>query len=229
MEKTSDCIVIIPAYNEEKTIEEVVTGAKRYVDVCVIDDCSSDATPVILRRIEKVHVIRHKRNTHIPGCLLDGMRYAVENGYDYAISMDAGLSHNPDEIPLFLNSKDADLVIGFRKERIDTPAYRRALSSMGNIIYNICLDFPGSMFGRYLRDITSGFRKYSKRAMRVLLAEDMKSRSFDIMIESAHFIIKHNLTISEVPITYRFTTSSLNSRVILDCMKMCFKLVFGQG
>lgn len=226
MEKTSNCIIIIPAYNEEETVEEVVLRAKRYADVCVIDDGSRDRTPDILKRINNIHVIQHKRNTHIPRCLLDGMRYAVENSYDYAISMDAGLSHNPDEIPLFLKREDEDLVIGYRKKRINTPVYRRALSNMGNVIYNICLDFPRSMFGKYFNDITSGFRRYSNKAMKLLLSEKIESRSFDIMMESVHYIFKNNLTISEVPITYRFSNSSLNTKVILDCIKMCFKIVF---
>ena len=96
-------LVVIPAYNEEDTIEEVVLRAKKYADVCVVNDNSSDATPEILGRIDGIHVIHHKKNTHIPGGLLDGMKYAVEHDYSYAISIDAGLSHNPDEIPRFIN------------------------------------------------------------------------------------------------------------------------------
>lgn len=219
-------MIIIPAYNEEKNIEEIVLGAKKYADVCVIDDCSSDATPYILKKIKGIHVIYHKINTHIPGCLLDGMRYAVEKNYDYAISMDAGLSHDPDEIPMFMRQEQADFVIGYRKKKIDTPMFRRALSKVGNIIYNICLDFPGSMFRKYYKDISSGFRKYSNKAMKLLLSRKMKSRSFDIMIESAYYIYENDLIISEVPITYRFSSSSLNTRVIMDCMIMCLKIIF---
>ena len=226
MEKTSNCIVIIPVYNEEETIVDVVLGAKRYADVCVIDDGSSDATPTILRNIEGIHVIRHKRNTHIPGCLLDGMRYAVEHNYEYAVSMDAGLSHDPEDIPLFMKQGHADLVIGCREKKINTPVFRKVLSRVGNIIYNICLDFPRSMFGKYYQDITSGYRRYSNRAMNLLLSKNLESRSFDVLIESVHRIAKNSLIISEVPITYRFSTSSLNARVIMDCMKMCLKIIF---
>ena len=51
MEKNSDHLVIIPAYNEEETIEEVILKAKKYADVCIIDDNSQDATPEILARL----------------------------------------------------------------------------------------------------------------------------------------------------------------------------------
>ncbi len=73
-------LVIIPAYNEEKTIEEVILRARKYADVCVINDNSQDATPEILARINGIHVIHHEENTHLPGCILDGMKYAHEKG-----------------------------------------------------------------------------------------------------------------------------------------------------
>jgi len=226
LEKTPRCIIIIPAYNEETTIEQVVLGAKKYADVCVIDDGSSDSTPDILKNLKDIHVISHKRNTHIPRCVRDGMIYAIEHGYGYAITMDAGLSHSPDEIPLFMNHDSTALLIGYRKKKINAPLYRRALSKIGNIIYNICLDFPRSIFRRYYKDITSGFRRYSCEAMQLLLSKNMESRSFDIMVESVHLIYKNNLRIAEVPITYRYSSSSLNLNVIRDCIRMCFKIVF---
>ena len=81
MDKKSDYLVIIPAHNEEKTIEELVNRAKKYADVCVVNDCSKDATSQILGRIENIKVINHEVNTHIPGAVLDGMRFALENKY----------------------------------------------------------------------------------------------------------------------------------------------------
>ena len=114
MERAHTCIAIIPAYNEEESIEGVVRGALVYTDVCVVNDGSNDATPEILDAIDGIHVIHHKTNTHIPGCIRDGMRYAVKQGYRYAISMDAGFSHDPHEIPRFLKHRQADLVLGCR-------------------------------------------------------------------------------------------------------------------
>jgi dolichol-phosphate mannosyltransferase len=227
MGRMSDFLVVIPAYNEEQTIEEVVRSAKKYADICVVDDCSTDSTPEILSREEDIYVITHERNTHIPGAVLDGMRYAVAKRYSYSITIDAGLSHDPDEIPLFINHEYADLVIGSRKRRINTPLYRKVLSFTGNFLYNISLDFPGSVFKEtYYKDITSGFRRYSGKAMQLLVSEEMESKSFDFLLESAMHIYKNSLTISEVPITYRFSNSSLSSRVIKDCLRACGRSIF---
>jgi dolichol-phosphate mannosyltransferase len=222
----NSCLIIIPAYNEEALIQETVDRAKQYADVCVIDDCSKDATPDILSRIDNIKVITHTKNTHIPGGLLDGMRYAVENNYEYAIAMDAGLSHNPDELPLFIQHPHCDLLIGVRTTKIDTPLYRRALSRVGNAVYNVSLDFPFSAIkSTYYKDIPSGFRRYSKDAMTLLLSKQWSSKSFDVLLETVMFIYRGNLTISEVPISYRFTNSSLNKNVVKDCLRMASQLI----
>ena len=227
LNKNSHFLVIIPAYNEEENIKEVVLRSKKYADVCVINDKSRDATPDILNSIYGIHVIHHKKNTHIPGGLLDGMRYAVEQGYEYAIAIDAGLSHNPDEIPRFINHPPADLVMGVREEKNNTPLFRSVLSKTGNFIYNISLDFPQSLFKkRYYKDITTGYRRYSHKAMQLLLSRKMQSRSFDILLETAMYIYKNRLLISEVPITYAFSNSSLNPNIVKDCIKMSLRLIF---
>jgi dolichol-phosphate mannosyltransferase len=225
MERSHTCITIIPAYNEEESIETVVLGALQHTDVCVINDGSIDSTPAIVNTIEGIHVIHHIKNAHIPGCIIDGMRYAVEQGYRHAITMDAGLSHDTREIPLFLEHGEADLVLGCRVVHMHTPLYRRLLSRAGNLFYNTCLDFPRSLVGRQYRDMTSGFRMYSARAMNVILSHGLRSRSFDVMLETAHLVYAHKLRIEEVDISYRFSNSSLKSRVLGDCLCMCMKLL----
>ena len=162
------CIVVIPAYNEADTIEEVASRAARHADVCVVDDASTDETGEIAERLERVHCIRHPRNTHIAGAILDGFRYALAQGYDACITMDAGMSHDPDALPLFQARTEADLVIGYRERRIDVPWQRRALSAAGTTLMNLGL--AGRVLpwgGAGLRDCTSGYRLYSRRAVRI--------------------------------------------------------------
>jgi dolichol-phosphate mannosyltransferase len=226
VEKKSDYLVIIPAYNEAETIEELVLRAKKYADVCVINDNSNDATPEILGRLDGIHVIHHEKNTHIPGGLLDGMRYAVAEGYSYAIAIDAGLSHNPDEIPRFIKHSPSDLAIGTRIAKTNTPLFRKALSFVGNIIYNCSLEFPASIFRlKYYKDISSGYRRYSNQAMQLILSKKIESTSFDVLFETMMYIYRNRLVISEVPITYDFSNSSLNPNVVKDCLRMCLRVI----
>ena len=226
MKKHNDYLIIIPAYNEEDTIEELIIRAKKFADVCVINDNSNDATPEILGRFSDIHVIHHEKNTHIPGGLLDGMRYAVSKGYAYGIAIDAGLSHNPDEIPRFIDHPHSDLAIGTRIDKTNTPLFRKALSFVGNIIYNCSLEFPASIFKlKYYKDISSGYRRYSNKTMHLIISKKTESKSFDILFETVMYVYRNRLTISEVPITYDFSNSSLNPQVVKDCLRMCLRVI----
>ncbi len=219
------CIVVIPAYNEADTIEEVATRAARHADVCVVDDASTDETAEIAERLERVHCIRHPRNTHIAGAILDGFRYALERDYDACITMDAGLSHDPDAVPLFQARAEADLVIGYRERRIDVPWQRRALSAAGTTLMNLGL--AGRVLpwgGAGLRDCTSGYRLYSRRAVRMLLGSDLRSRAFDFHIEALARVFRGGLRIEEVPIAYRFGNSSLRPRIVWEALRTCARL-----
>lgn len=223
-------LVIIPAYNEEETIEEVVRGALPHADVCVVDDCSKDHTRAIVEAIEGAVCLHHTVNTHIPRAVLDGMRYAVEQGYPWAIAMDAGLSHDPGAIPVFLAQRDGyDLLIGRRVRKFATPAYRRLLSWAGNLLYNYALDpswivWPKARF----HDVTSGYRLYSRRCMELLLSRKIEARSFDFIIEALMFAYRNGLRIGEVPIEYRFTGSSLNKKVVRDALRMLRLMLFSR-
>ncbi len=219
------CIVVIPAYNEADTIEEVATRAARHADVCVVDDASTDETAEIAERLERVHCIRHPRNTHIAGAILDGFRYALERDYDACITMDAGLSHDPDAVPLFQARAEADLVIGYREQRIDVPWQRRALSAAGTALMNLGL--AGRVLpwgGAGLRDCTSGYRLYSRRAVQMLLGSDLRSRAFDFHLEALARVFRSGLRIEEVPIAYRFSNSSLRPQIVWEALRTCARL-----
>ncbi len=217
-------LVIIPAYNEAETIGELLDRCARHadlVDVVVVNDASTDDTRAIVEARGDAALINHETNTHIPGGVLDGMRHAVANGYQWAIAMDAGLSHNPDDIPKFYAQREFDVVMGRRTSKGATPLSRHLLSSAGNFLYNYALDprlivWKRTSFG----DLTSGYRLYSKACMELLLSRKMEARSFDFIIEAMMFAYRNGLAVTEVPIHYEFTGTSLNKRVIKDALRM---------
>jgi dolichol-phosphate mannosyltransferase len=174
-----------------------------------------------------VHCIRHSRNTHIPGAILDGMRLASEGGYDFCITLDAGMSHDPGSIPKFQDHTDAALVIGYRRERVNVPLYRRLLSWAGNILLNFALNIrKNPRDWAKLRDVTSGYRMYSRAAFDFLLQRKMQSRSFDFHLEALACIHGAGMKIAEVPIVYVYSNSSLRWRVISDALKTYLRILF---
>lgn len=219
-------LVVIPAYNEEKNIEALVRRAQKFCPVCVVDDCSTDQTAQILASIPGVHVIRHQKNTHIAGAVLDGMRYALESGYDYLIAMDAGLSHSPEELVRFIEAPDADLVIGTRHRGSETNKsyYRKMLSNCGTLLMNSILTGAGRDGPRWIKDCTSGYRRYSRRAMSVLTTTPMQCRAFDFLLETLAVLLRNGASVREVPITYNFTGSSLNSKIVLEAFRTWWRL-----
>jgi dolichol-phosphate mannosyltransferase len=229
-----NAVVVIPAKNEEASIMEVVNGAMKYLDVIVVDDGSSDSTPDILSLIKKnkkikknIYVITHKNSTHIPLAIKDGMKIAIEKNYDYIITMDAGLSHNPDDLAAFMQAdKSIDLVIGSRKKIKNSPLYRRFISKtasfvINNLISESCFDISGPR----IKDCTSGFRRYSNKAARIVVSSKLKSKMFDFHIEALALCLRGGLTFTEIPITYHFSNSSFNFKVLKQAIKFAFSLL----
>ena len=218
-------LVVIPAYNEAETIEEVVRRSATHADVCVVDDCSTDNTAVLAEAIPGTHVLRHEQNTHIARALLDGFRYASACGYAHCITMDAGLSHDPDVIPDFYALREADLVLGVRTERLEAPWYRHALSWGARTLTNLALERRVVPWGgARLRDTTSGYRMYSQQAYELLLAAPMRSQSFDFHLEALAYVFRAGLRIEEAEIRYQFSNSSLRAGIVVEALKTCGRL-----
>ena len=218
-------LAVIPAYNEEATIGEVARKARRHLDVCVVNDASTDATAEIARSVEGVHVISHERNTHLARAILDGMRYAVEQDYDFCITLDAGMSHDPDVIPRFQSRTDADLVLGVRTTRIGVPLYRRALSWGAAVVVNLVIARRRVPWGGAgLRDVTSGYRMYSRDALDVLLDANLQCRAFGFHMEALTVLYRAGARIEEIPISYVYSNSSLRAAVVVEGLRGAARL-----
>jgi glycosyltransferase involved in cell wall biosynthesis len=110
--------LVIPAYNEEKTIANVVIATVQYGQPIVVNDCSSDATSKIASDAGAV-VVDHVVNRGYDGALNSGFAEAIKRGYEVIITLDADGQHDPDLIRLFLSEIEsgADVVLGVRDKR----------------------------------------------------------------------------------------------------------------
>ena len=107
--------IVVPARNEEKTIKEVIISLKKYGDVLIVDDCSTDKTPLIVKNLQ-IKLIRNKLNLGYEATLLKGIKYLLKKKYKYIASFDADGEHDS---KFFLNIKklnNFDLLIGKRKK-----------------------------------------------------------------------------------------------------------------
>lgn len=236
-----DRLVVIPAHNEEGSIREVVVRSLQYADVSVTDDGSRDRTGAILAEIaaecqaqkhpNRLNVVTHQQATHIPRGLQDGLRWGLAQGYQWFVTMDAGLSHDPDALPGFFEfDSSIDVVIGRRAQVENVPAYRRAISWAAARVVNYALtDSYLNFLGPGLRDCTSGFRRYSRRAAEVIAAAELKSKAFDFHMEALALCIRAGFKAAEQPIRYVFSNSSFNSKVLKQAMRFGLYLVSTKG
>lgn len=226
----TETLVVIPAYNEQETIEEVVRLTIRHSDVCVVDDGSKDSTPEILNKLktefgDRLHIIRHIKNTHIPGGIQDGMKLALEKDYKYTVTMDAGMSHDPDRLPDFFALKSFDLVIGQRAVTENVPIYRKLISWCAARVMNYCLS-PSilNFWGPGIKDCTSGYRMYSKPAFERIAEHKLESIAFDFHMEALYLTYKNGGKVKELPIHYKFSNSSFNKKVFKQALAFAWKL-----
>jgi len=160
-------LVIIPAYNEEKVIENTVNNlvnTTHDVDYVIINDCSKDNTLKICRE-KGLNVVNLPVNLGIGGAVQTGYRYAYENNYDIAIQMDADGQHDPTYISDLVNKIEEgnDLVIGSRfieKEGFQSSTIRR----MGIKLYSTIIKvFTNTI----IKDTTSGYRAANRDVIKI--------------------------------------------------------------
>ncbi len=233
----SETLVIIPAHNEAETIREVVVKALKHADVSVTDDGSRDATPDILKEIQgecesgkhahRLNIVTHETATHIPRGLQDGFKYGITKPYKFYITMDAGMSHDPEALPEFMNyDPETDVVIGSRRRIENVPLYRRAISLMAaRVVYYSRTYSYFKLWGPGLRDCTSGFRRYSRRGAELIAGAELKSKSFDFHMEALALCVRANMSAAEIPITYVFSNSSFNGKVLKQAMRFALHLL----
>ena len=150
--------VLIPTYNNHKTLERVIDGVLLYTDnVIVINDGSTDTTATILEKYTSISVLTIAKNKGKGNALQIGFRDAISKGYEYAITIDSDGQHFPHDIPNFVTKLEENqpvLLIGSRQMEQDGIPKK---SSFGNKFSNFWFWFET---GIKLDDTQSGFRLY---------------------------------------------------------------------
>lgn len=151
--------VLVPTYNNEKTLQRVINGVLCFTGhMIIVNDGSTDSTPVILKDYPEIRVIHLPENKGKGNALKTGFREAEKMGYRYAITIDSDGQHYPDDIPVFVEAllKEGQdvLLIGNRNMAQDGIPKK---SSFGNRFSNFWFWFET---GIKLEDTQSGYRLY---------------------------------------------------------------------
>ena len=193
-------VICIPAYNEEKAIGDIVKRSLAHADkVIVCDDGSTDDTAKVAKE-NGATVISHKDNQGYGAAIITLFDRARQENADIMVTLDGDGQHNPDQIPLLVNTlqeNNVDVVIGsrFLDKSSNTPGYRKQGIKIITSAANFGADFKVS-------DAQSGFRAYSKNAIKSIHpTETGMAVSTEILLK----ISNKGLALAEVPITISYS------------------------
>lgn len=195
---------LIPAYNEETTIADVLSRTRPFVDgMIVVDDGSSDRTAQSAR-VQGAIVVSHVVNRGLGAAIGTGFEAAKRLGADVVVTLDADGQHDPAEIKKFVEAieKGADVVIGSRMLTgfVGVPLHRRIAQIAGNLATFF-------LFGAWVTDSQSGFRAFTRYALSKIQIQTNRMEVSSELIAEAK---RNKLTIVEIPIKAIYTDYSLS-------------------
>lgn len=216
-------LIIIPAYNEEKSIKNVVESIyanTEECDVVVVNDGSKDNTYNEAKKTKAI-VINLPNNLGIGGAVQTGYLYAYKNNYDIAIQVDADGQHDPkyiNEMIEFIKNGQADMVIGSRF--VEKTSYKQTFFRMLGI--NITSGVIKVLTGKKIYDTTSGFRAINRDIIEIF-ANDYPY-DYPEPCTNMEMIIKCK-EILEIPVEMKQRETGVSSISPLKSVKYMLKVI----
>ena len=192
--RKSQVLVIIPAYNEEDNIvnvtEQFLEKYKQY-DYVIVNDGSSDHTADICIK-KGYNILNLPINLGLAGAFQTGMKYAYENGYEYAIQFDADGQHMPEYIESMLEEmkNGCDIVIG---SRFVTEKKPHSMRMLGSDLISLAIQMST---GKKIKDPTSGMRMYNKN----MISKFANSMNYGPEPDTVSHLLRNYAKIGEVQV-----------------------------
>ncbi len=229
-------MIIIPTYNEKANIELIV---KALIDkgkgfyITIVDDNSPDGTGEIVDRLVKEHspyvsVIHRAGKLGLGTAYIEGFKYALDNGAEYVIEMDADFSHDPRYLePMLEAMEENDLVLGSRYlngVRVDNWPFRRLLmSKFANLYVQFIAPLP-------IEDSTSGFKCFRREVLESIDFSNIHSEGYAFQIEMTFKAYKKGYKVGEIPITFferKGGFSKMERKIALEAFWLVLKMRLG--
>ena len=219
-------VVIIPTYNERENLPLITARLRAAVPeahVLVADDNSPDGTGAIADDLvaadDHVHVMHRRSKEGLGAAYLAGFDWALDNGYDVVVEMDADGSHQPEQLPRLLDAlRGADLVLGSRwvpgGSVVNWPKSREALSRGGSLYTRMMLGVP-------MRDATGGYRAFRADTLRRIDLIGVESAGYCFQVELGWRAVKAGLRVREVPIDFverELGDSKMSQKIVVEAL-----------
>ncbi|MGQ0829633.1 MAG: glycosyltransferase [Bacteroidota bacterium] len=222
--------IVVPMANEEQDFKSFIDLLNFVINelhpgniYLVVDNASKDKTLELCKELSakdaRYVTVWAPENRNVVDAYVRGLRAAYEAGHELIIEMDAGLSHDPRAIPMFLRVLNEGNECAFGSRFInggsmgDSPFKRRLLSKTGTVLANLLL-------GTNLRDMTSGYQGFHRDIVKKIINHEFKSKAHFYQTELRYLLRKHKTF--EVPIHY----SAPSPRVSKNAIRNAYQTLF---
>jgi len=227
-------LVIVPTYNEIGNITKLIPQVLEQnplIDVLVVDDSSPDGTSGAVRSMAeadpRVRLVTRPAKMGLGTAYVEGFRYALSHSYSLIFEMDADFSHDPREIPRFLETaKTHDLVLGSRYIKgvnvINWPLSRLLLSWFANRYTRFITGMP-------VKDATGGYKCFHRKVLEAIALDRIRSDGYAFQIEMTFKAFQKGFRVVEIPIVFvdrNVGNSKMSSRIVGEAAWMVWKLRF---
>jgi dolichol-phosphate mannosyltransferase len=227
-------LVVVPTYNERENLPPLVQrllGLPVRLDVLVVDDNSPDGTGKLADELASknpsVHVLHRSEKSGLGRAYIAGFQWALQRDYEFIFELDGDFSHNPDDIPMFLEAaRDTDLVLGSRYVNgiriINWPLGRLMLSKTAATYVRIVTGMP-------FTDPTGGYKCFHRRALEAINLDEIHSNGYSFQIEMTHKLWCQGMRIGEVPIIFTDRLqghSKMSKQIVREAVWMVLRLFF---
>ena len=232
----SDSLVIIPTYNEKENIraiiEAVLNVPEHQFDLLIVDDNSPDGTGAIVEQIiaeqpQRVHLLKRAGKQGLGTAYIAGFKWALQNGYEYIIEMDADFSHPVGKLPdlqAACATGGADVGVGSRYisgvNVVNWPMGRMLMSYYASAYVRL-------VTGMQVRDATAGYVCYRREVLQSINLDAIQFKGYAFQIEMKFTAHRMGFKIKEVPIVFVnrvLGTSKMNSSIFFEALWGVIKL-----
>ncbi|MCC6213500.1 MAG: polyprenol monophosphomannose synthase [Polyangiaceae bacterium] len=230
-------LIVTPTYEERHNLPffvNAVLAVAPGAHLLVVDDASPDGTGDVAddlaREDARVHVLHRRGKLGLGTAYVEGFEWGLARGYARFFEMDADLSHDPRHLPAFFRELDAgaEVVVGSRNVAgggVEGWGPGRYLLSKGGSLYSrLILGVP-------VRDLTTGYKAYTRRALELLDLPSVRSNGYSFQIETTYRALRAGLRVVETPILFvdrRAGESKMNRRIFAEAVLMVWKLRLGR-
>jgi len=205
----NEALIIVPTFNELENLPRMaqkLLSLPARVDMLVVDDNSPDGTgkmaDELAARHPEIHVLHRAEKTGLGRAYIAGFKWALEHGHEFVFEIDCDFSHDPDDIPRFLEAakkQNADLVLGSRYDGgvrvVNWPLKRLMLSRCAGIYVHLITGMP-------FTDPTGGYKCFRRRALEAIQLDNVRSNGYSFQIEMTHRLWRQGFKVVEIPIVF---------------------------